>query len=167
MLDRTGAAEANLLALREVPEPHAGPGEVVIAVEACGVCRTDLHLVEGEVSAPLPLIPGHQAAGRVVEVGAGVTHLREGDLAGVGWLHSTCGKCRFCRSGRENVCERARFSGRDVPGGYAERLLADARFAYKLPPAFDRSTPHRCSAPASLATARCASPRSFPAASSA
>src|SRR5437899_3554867 len=122
VLDRTGQAEDHLLALREVPVPRPGPGQVVIAVDACGVCRTDLHLVEGEVSAPLPVIPGHQVAGRVVEIGDGVAKLREGDLVGVGWLHTTCGECSFCRSGRENLCPNARFTGRDVQGGYAERM---------------------------------------------
>jgi alcohol dehydrogenase, propanol-preferring len=95
VLDRTGQAEDHLLALREVPASRPGPGQVAIAVEACGVCRTDLHLVEGEVSARLPLIPGHQVAGRVVEVGDGVAGLRKEDLIGVGWLHSTCGECSF------------------------------------------------------------------------
>ena len=137
VLDRTGRAESALLIGRNMPMPHAGDGEAVIAVEACGVCRTDLHLIEGEVSAMLPLVPGHQAAGRIVEIGSGVAGLREGDRVGVGWLHSTCGTCGFCRSARENLCPNARFTGRDVPGGYAERLLADARFVYKLPAQFE------------------------------
>ena len=137
VLDQTGPAEERLLNLRNMPAPRPGHGQVVVAVEACGVCRTDLHLVEGEISAPLPLILGHQVAGRIVELGGGVATLREGDLVGVGWLHSTCGECSFCRSGRENLCPNARFTGRDIAGGYAERLLADARFVYKLPSQFE------------------------------
>jgi propanol-preferring alcohol dehydrogenase len=136
LLRRTGLAEERLLEAADLPEPHPGPGQVAVAVEACGVCRTDLHIVEGEVAARLPLVPGHQAAGRVIEVGGGVAGLREGDAVGVGWLASTCGTCAFCSSGRENLCPRATFTGRDEDGGYAERLVADARYVYKLPPGF-------------------------------
>jgi alcohol dehydrogenase, propanol-preferring len=135
-LERTAPAEENPLRLREVAEPRVGPGEVAIEVDACGVCRTDLHLLEGEVSARLPVVPGHQAAGRILEVGSGVAGLTAGDRVGVGWLASTCGVCRFCRSERENLCERATFAGRDRDGGYAERLTADARWVYELPERF-------------------------------
>ena len=132
-ITRTGPAETAQLRVENVPDPQTGPGEILLAVEACGVCRTDLHILEGEVSARLPVIPGHQAAGRVVALGEGVSEFRIGDAAGVGWVAWTCGECRFCRSGRENLCERGRFTGRDRDGGYAERLVADARFADRLP----------------------------------
>jgi propanol-preferring alcohol dehydrogenase len=120
----------------ELPRPRAGPGEVVLEIEACGVCRTDLHLIEGEVPARLPIVPGHQAAGRVVEIGAEVAGFAVGDAAGVGWVASTCGQCPFCRSERENLCERASFTGKDRDGGYAERMAADARWVYRLPEGF-------------------------------
>jgi len=135
-LERTAPAEENPLRMREVAEPKVGPGEVSIRVEACGVCRTDLHILEGEVSARLPVTPGHQAAGRVVEVGADVSGLAAGDLVGVGWLASTCSVCRFCGSDRENLCERATFTGRDRDGGYGQWLVADARCVYELPKGF-------------------------------
>jgi len=136
VLDRIAPAEERPLRLQDVAQPEPGEGHVLIAVEACGVCRTDLHLVEGEVGAALPLIPGHQAAGRVVAVGHGVRDLNVGDAVGVGWLAYTCGECAYCLSGRENLCGRARFTGRDVAGGYAERMAADARFVYRLPDGF-------------------------------
>ncbi len=135
-LRRTGAAEERLLALADLPEPRPGVGQVLIEGDACGVCRTDLHLVEGEVSAKLPLVPGHQVAGRVVEVGPGVQGIAAGDAVGVGWLFSTCGECTFCRSRRENLCPNAAFTGRDADGGYAERMIADARYVYRLPAGF-------------------------------
>ena len=121
------------LEICEVAEPRPGPGQVAIRIEACGVCRTDLHIVEGEVPARLPLIPGHQAAGRVTELGEGVAGLHAGQLVGVGWLFSTCGTCAFCLSGRENLCHAARFTGRDADGGFAEVMVADARFVFPLP----------------------------------
>jgi len=118
---------------RSSPEP----GEVEIEVEACGVCRTDLHILEGEVEARLPVVPGHQAAGRVVRVGPGVAAFAPGDRVGVGWLASTCGTCRFCESGRENLCERATFTGRDRDGGYAEHMTAHEEWVYRLPEGFE------------------------------
>ncbi|MGH9317332.1 MAG: zinc-dependent alcohol dehydrogenase family protein [Thermoanaerobaculia bacterium] len=135
-LERVAPAEEGPLRALELADPEAGAGEVLIAVEACGVCRTDLHILEGEVSARLPVILGHQAAGRVVEAGSGVTSLARGDLVGVGWLASTCGQCRFCRSGRENLCERATFTGRDRDGGYAGKMTARAEWVYRLPAGF-------------------------------
>lgn len=136
MLEKVGRAEQNLLELRDRGAPLPGPEEVSIAVEACGVCRTDLHILEGEVAARLPIVPGHQAAGTVLEVGTGVRGLAPGDRVGVGWLASTCGQCRFCVSGRENLCERATFTGRDRDGGYAERMVARADWVYRLPDGF-------------------------------
>jgi propanol-preferring alcohol dehydrogenase len=135
-LHRPAPAEERPLRLENVAPPRPAPGEVVIAVEACGVCRTDLHILEGEVPARLPITPGHQAAGRVVEVGPGVEGFSSGDSVGVGWIAWTCGECAFCVSGRENLCPRAKFTGRDRDGGYADRLAADARWVYSLPKGF-------------------------------
>ncbi len=132
-LDRAAAAEDAPLRPVDVPAAEPGPGEIQIAIGACGVCRTDLHIVEGEVTARLPVVPGHQAAGRVSALGSGVDGLAIGDAVGVGWIASTCGVCAFCRSGRENLCPRATFTGRDRDGGYAERMIASARWAYALP----------------------------------
>jgi propanol-preferring alcohol dehydrogenase len=121
------------LAERELPDPEPAEGEVVVAVEACGVCRTDLHVVDGELREPkLPLVPGHQAVGRVVAIGGGVEERREGDRVGVPWLAWACGVCERCREGRENLCPRAVFTGYTADGGYAERLAVDARFALPL-----------------------------------
>jgi propanol-preferring alcohol dehydrogenase len=118
----------------ELPEPQAGPGQVLIAVDTCGVCRTDLHVVDGELPRPkLPLVPGHQIVGRVVAAGDGAARYGEGERVGVPWLGWTCGECRFCRSGRENLCDRARFTGYDIDGGYAEYAVADERFAFAVP----------------------------------
>src|SRR3990172_7348229 len=117
-----------------VPEPQPGPGEVLLAVRACAVCRTDLHVVDGELTEPkLPLVPGHQIVGTVLERGAGAARFAAGDRVGVPWLGWTCGECRYCRSGRENLCDRARFTGYQLDGGYAERALADERFRFALP----------------------------------
>lgn len=136
VLARTAPAGERPLALLDIAEGAPTAGEVSIEIEACGVCRTDLHIVEGEVAARLPLVPGHQAAGTVLECGGGVEGLRPGDRVGVGWLSSTCGECAFCRSERENLCPRALFTGRDRDGGYAERMTAPARSAYRLPEGF-------------------------------
>jgi alcohol dehydrogenase, propanol-preferring len=135
-LERAAPAEEEPLRPAELPASPPGSGEVEIAIEACGVCRTDLHILEGEVSARLPVVPGHQAAGRIAAVGTEVTGFSPGDIVGVGWIASTCGKCRFCLSGRENLCTAARFTGRDRDGGYAERMLAEARWTYRLPAGF-------------------------------
>jgi propanol-preferring alcohol dehydrogenase len=120
------------LRLAELDEPAAGAGQVLIAIDACGVCRTDLHVVDGELTEPkLPLVPGHQIVGRVV--GAGGERYQEGERVGVPWLGWTCGECPYCRSGRENLCDRARFTGYDIDGGYAEYAVADERFAFAVP----------------------------------
>ena len=136
VLDRAGLAEMRPLRSAQLPPADVGGGEVSIAVEACGVCRTDLHILEGEVPARLPIVPGHQAAGHVVAVGAGVGRLSPGDRVGVGWLASTCGECPSCTSGKENLCERATFTGKDRDGGYAQTLVARADWVYRLPDGF-------------------------------
>lgn len=115
-------------------DPTPGPGQVLIRVHACAVCRTDLHVVDGELARPkLPLVPGHQIVGTVLEVGQGVETPSTGDRVGVPWLGWTCGACRFCNSERENLCERARFTGYDIDGGYAEMTVADARYCFPIP----------------------------------
>lgn len=122
------------LRLAELPQPAPGPGQLLIKVEACGVCRTDLHLVDGELPDPLlPVIPGHEIVGRVVATGEGVSGLALGGRIGVPWLGWTCGVCEYCRSGQENLCDTARFTGYTLPGGYAEYTLADSRFCFPLP----------------------------------
>jgi propanol-preferring alcohol dehydrogenase len=135
-LERVAAAEEMPLVAAQAPERVPAAGELAIDVEACGVCRTDLHILEGEVGARLPLILGHQAAGRVSEVGPGVEGMAVGDSVGVGWMASTCGVCRFCLSERENLCEKATFTGRDRDGGYAERMTARAEWVFRLPDGF-------------------------------
>ena len=122
---------------REVDRPDAGEGEVLLRVLACGVCRTDLHIVDGELPDPkLPLIPGHQIVGEVVSVGAGSERFELGDRIGVPWLGWTCGECAFCVSGRENLCDRASFTGYEIDGGYADYAAADARFCFPIPEGF-------------------------------
>ncbi len=132
---------------RELPEPEPGPGEVLIAVACCGVCRTDLHVVDGELGSPkLPLVPGHQIVGRVIRTGSGVEGLEQGARVGVPWLAWTCGECRQCRAGRENLCERAAFTGYTRDGGYAERAVADARYSFPLgeEPSDEQAAPLLC-----------------------
>ncbi|MBI4571342.1 MAG: zinc-dependent alcohol dehydrogenase family protein [Chloroflexi bacterium] len=136
LLRRTGPAEQGLLAEDDVDLPTPVPGQVLLRVLACGVCRTDLHIIEGELSTPLPRVPGHQVVGTIEALGAGVDGLEVGKRAGVGWLASTCGLCVQCLRGRENLCEEPSFTGRDVDGGFAEAMLADARFVYPLPASF-------------------------------
>jgi alcohol dehydrogenase, propanol-preferring len=118
--------------VRPVPRPAAH--EVLVAIEACGVCRTDLHVVDGELANPrLPLVPGHEIVGVIAETGRDVRDLRTGERVGIPWLASTCGRCRHCAAGRENLCDFARFTGYTVDGGYAEYALADARYCFRLP----------------------------------
>jgi propanol-preferring alcohol dehydrogenase len=122
---------------RDVPEPAVGPGQVLIDVSACGICRTDLHVVDGELTEPkLPLIPGHQVVGSVVATGPGVETPTVGNRVGVPWLGWTCGVCRYCRSGRENLCDSAQFTGYNRDGGFAERCVADHRFCFPIPPGY-------------------------------
>jgi alcohol dehydrogenase, propanol-preferring len=125
------------LRLAELPEPEPGPGQALLSVAACGVCRTDLHIVDAELSEPkLPLVLGHQIVGTVVGAGEGAERFAQGDRVGVPWLGWTCGVCRYCTSGRENLCDCARFTGYDVDGGYAEMAVADERFCFPLPAGF-------------------------------
>ncbi len=141
-----GAAAERPLRLVELPVPEPGPGEVLLRVRACGICRTDLHILEGELPPHRsPVVPGHQVVGEVVAFGegaqriapggdVGVPPLALGERVGVPWLHRTCGVCRFCRRGQENLCENALFTGWDVDGGFAEYMVAPAAFVYRLPP---------------------------------
>lgn len=125
------------LRLVERPVPNPGPGQVLVKVAACAVCRTDLHLIDGELPDPvLPIIPGHEIVGHVQLSGAGVNAFRAGQRVGVPWLGSTCGTCRFCCSGRENLCDHAKFTGYQLDGGYATHVLADARFCFSLPESY-------------------------------
>jgi propanol-preferring alcohol dehydrogenase len=126
------AGTALRLVTREVPRP--APHQVLVRVHACGVCRTDLHVVDGDLAGTrYPIVPGHEIVGRIAAVGADVRDLQAGARVGVPWLASTCGHCRYCRSGRENLCEFARFTGYTVDGGYADYALADHRFCFPLP----------------------------------
>jgi len=121
----------------EVAAPKPGPGQVLVKVHACAVCRTDLHVVDGELTDPkTPVIPGHQIVGTVIETGAGVTGFKPGERVGIPWLGWTCGTCAYCRSGRENLCDNARFTGYQIDGGYAEMAVADARYCFALPPSY-------------------------------
>lgn len=130
VLHRPGEA----LCLERLPIPAAGPGQILLKVEACGVCRTDLHLVDGELPDPvLPIVPGHEIVGRIAALGDGVTGFALDQRVGVPWLGRTCGHCRFCTSGRENLCDAARFTGYQINGGYAEYTVADARYCFPLP----------------------------------
>jgi propanol-preferring alcohol dehydrogenase len=139
VLERPGPlAAGEPLRLREAPDPAPGPGELLLRVAACAVCRTDLQLVEGDLAAHrLPTIPGHQVVGRVEAIGAGVDPGLVGERAAVGWLAETCGACRACLAGRENLCAGARFTGLDRDGGFAERVVARADVALRLPESFD------------------------------
>jgi propanol-preferring alcohol dehydrogenase len=126
------------LEMREIPAPTIGNGQLLVRVAACAVCRTDLHIVDGELPNPkLPLIPGHEIVGYVKEIGADVEGFSVDDRVGIPWLGWTCGECRYCRSQRENLCDRARFTGYTIDGGYAELTVADARFCFRLPDLYD------------------------------
>ena len=137
MLAMVVAAAGRPLEPRRLPVPRPAPQEVLLEVAACGVCRTDLHLVDGELpEAPLPVIPGHEIVGRVVALGDEVADLAIGERVGVPWLGWTCGECRYCRMGRENLCDRARFTGYTLNGGYAQYAVADRRYCFRLPAGF-------------------------------
>jgi len=131
----------------ELPDPEPGAGQVLVSVHACGVCRTDLHIVDGELSEPkLPLVPGHQIVGIVARAGEGAERFAVGQRVGVPWLGWTCGECRYCLSGRENLCDGARFTGYDVDGGYAELAVADERFCFPIPQGYpdEQAAPLLC-----------------------
>jgi alcohol dehydrogenase, propanol-preferring len=135
---RLAAARTRLSLEEALPTPQPGAHQVLLRVTACGVCRTDLHIVDGELTQPkLPLIPGHEIVGTVAALGDGVTGLKRGDRIGVPWLGFTCGRCVYCRSGRENLCDHARFTGYNIDGGYADHAVADARFCFLLPSRLD------------------------------
>jgi alcohol dehydrogenase, propanol-preferring len=126
--------DAASLEAADLPDPTPAEGEVLVRVSVCGVCRTDLDLVEGRIIAPrYPVIPGHQVVGRVVAVGSGSTSIHEGDRVGIAWIHSACGVCRWCQAGEENLCPRFRSTGCDVNGGYAELVTAPAAFVHAIP----------------------------------
>ena len=134
MLERPGTP----LVERDIEPPEPAAGQLLLRVHACGVCRTDLHVHAGELSHPkLPLVLGHEIVGTVIRGGEGAVRFAPGAMVGAPWLGWTCGACRFCRSGRENLCERARFTGYDLDGGYAELAVADERYCFPIPPGYD------------------------------
>jgi len=138
VLESAKPAEHNPLRLRDVAAPEPGAGEIGVRVSCCGLCHTDLHTVEGDLPLPkLPLVPGHEVVGVVEALGAGARRFRQGDRVGIPWLHETCGQCAYCRRGQENLCDRARFTGYHVDGGYAESAVVGEEFAVPIPSAFD------------------------------
>lgn len=138
VLDKPAPVESHPLILTDVPDPQPADDEVLVKVHACGICRTDLHVVEGEL--PIrkdKVIPGHQVVGTIKAVGSRVNQFKPGDRVGIAWLNRTCGVCEFCRAGKENLCDRAMFTGWTIDGGYAEFAVAPASFTYHLPDGFD------------------------------
>jgi propanol-preferring alcohol dehydrogenase len=134
IVQRPGPIATHPLAFVDLSDPEPRQGEVLIKVEVCGVCRTDLHVAEGDLPPHRsPIIPGHEAVGRVVKLGPGARRLKEGDRVGVAWLHASCGSCSYCQQGEENLCTAPRFTGYDEHGGYAELLTAPEAFIYPLP----------------------------------
>ena len=132
------AANAGRVDALERPVPQVSSGHVLVRIRACGVCRTDLHLVDGELpDVTVPIVPGHEIVGTVEALGDGVGDLAVGERIGIPWLGYTCGTCRYCRSNRENLCPNARFTGYQIDGGYAEHTVADARYAFRIPDAYD------------------------------
>jgi len=147
VLNEFRPVEEKPLQLMEVEKPVPGPGEILVRVNFCGVCHTDLHMVEGELPATsLPRIPGHQVVGQVEQLGEETSLFQKGDRVGVAWLHKSCGFCHFCRTGRENLCLEARFTGYQVDGGYAEYLVVPEAFAYEIPENFpdEQAAPLLC-----------------------
>jgi len=136
-LKNYGFIEEEPLELVDISTPNPEKGEILIRVNICGVCHTDLHTVEGELpEVKLPVIPGHQIVGTVEKLGKGAARFIKGDRVGVAWLYSTCGKCRYCRNDKENLCENARFTGYSADGGYAEYMVIPEKFAYRIPEIF-------------------------------
>src|SRR5262249_55158980 len=134
VVEQPGPIESAPLARRDWPDPQPGPGELVVEVDVCGVCRTDLHVAEGDLSPKRrAVVPGHQIVGRVAARGPGARRFEEGARVGVAWLWRACGVCSFCRAGAENLCRAPRFTGWDEDGGYAERVRVPEDFAYELP----------------------------------
>ena len=141
LLSKIGPIEGNPLAAADLPVPRAGKGEVRIKVEVCGICRTDLHVVEGDLPPLRPrVVPGHQVVGVVDQIGEGAKRFTLGQRVGIAWLRWTCGECRYCLAGRENLCPRARFTGYQEDGGYAEYAVAPEDFAYALPGELDAAS---------------------------
>jgi propanol-preferring alcohol dehydrogenase len=140
-------AEEGPLLTAELPIPEPAPGQIRLRVRACGVCHTDLHLVEGEIALPrLPVVPGHQIVGQVDALGEGVSRFACRDRVGVPWLYSTCGECDYCQRGLENLCDNARFTGQHADGGFAEYMVVPANFAYPIPDGFpdEQAAPLLC-----------------------
>jgi propanol-preferring alcohol dehydrogenase len=138
VVDRPAPVDENPLRLTERAVPEPGAGEVLLKVSVCGICRTDLHVAEGDLPVHRAhVIPGHEIVGRVVELGPSVTRFVVGDRVGAAWLHSTCGQCRWCRTGSENLCPSSRYTGWEVDGGYAEYMVVPAAFAYELPAGYE------------------------------
>lgn len=137
-LSKTAPIADAPLNLTNLPTPEPGPGQVRLKIHTCGICHTDLHIVEGDLSLPhLPIIPGHQIVGTVDALGEGVTRHKIGDRLGVPWLNETCGTCRYCQAGKENLCENIRFTGMHANGGFAEYTIVNQDFAYPIPDAFN------------------------------
>jgi alcohol dehydrogenase, propanol-preferring len=137
VLDRIAPIGTSPLSLRDVPEPSPGPGEILVRVRVCGICRTDLHVIEGDLPArKLPVIPGHQVVGTVESIGEGAGRFPLGARVGIAWLARACGICAFCLAGKENLCEAPLFTGYDRDGGFAEYAVVPEAFAYKVPDAF-------------------------------
>ncbi len=147
VLEQVGPIDSSPLRLMELPDPHPGPGQVRIRVRCCAICRTDLHVIEGELARQKrPVVPGHQAVGIVDELGEGCTTLKLGQRVGIAWLRGTCGRCEYCRGGRENLCRSTRFTGYHEDGGYAQYAVVREDFAYPIPEGFEdaQATPLLC-----------------------
>ena len=141
VLEKNAPIEQSPLRRIEAPDPHAGRGEVRVRVHCCAICRTDLHVIEGDLpQMRMPIIPGHQVVGVVDELGAQCRDLRIGDRVGIAWLRHTCGRCRFCTTGRENLCPFSRYTGYHADGGYAQLAVISEDFAYHIPAAYDDIT---------------------------
>lgn len=147
ILSRRASISRSPLSLVDVPVPEPGLNEILIRVHCCAICRTDLHVIEGDLpEAKLPVVPGHQVVGTVIKTGAACRRFQVGDRVGIAWLRSTCGSCSFCKSGRENLCEQSRFTGYHADGGYAELAVVHEDYAYAIPDIFSHTeaTPLLC-----------------------